>query len=148
LAIARARATWAAPLTAGQLADRLVARDTDLRQPAQRQRRVEAPVQLGAHEEQLVRREVPVQRRVLGHETDLGQDGNVVVRRPAEDPYGAGVRPQQTDRQVQQGALACPVGADQRGHPPGRQAQRAVPQRPGSAIPLPELVSFEHDVHP
>ncbi|GAB3802384.1 hypothetical protein GCM10027605_21760 [Micromonospora zhanjiangensis] len=135
-------------LPAGQLADRLVRRDAELGQPVAGQRVVPPlSVQLGARGDQFGGGEVPVQRGVLGDETDVGQHLPVVVRRLAEQPDRPGVGPQQPHRQVQQRALARPVGADQGGDPPRWQVQRTVPQRPCLAVPLAQPVRLQHRFH-
>ena len=122
------------PLAAGELADRLVRRDAELRQPRPRPGRVP---RAGSACRPWSTSSAAVKSRYSGvswaTNPTSAQDGRVVVRRLAEDPDRAGVGPQQPDRQVQQRALAGAVRPDERGDPAGRQLQRAVPQRPGAS---------------
>ena len=111
------------------------------------QRRVPPPVQLAAR----VTSSAAVKSRYSGVSwatKPMSARPSVSRTASAEHPHRARVGLQQPDGQVQQRALARAVRPDQRGDPAGRQLQRAVPQRPGAAVPLAEPVGLQDHVHP
>ena len=106
--------------------------------PGAGDRVVPARVEPGAEPQVVVDAEPGVGRGVLGDEADLGQLAALPARAPAADLDRARRRRQQPDGQAEQGGLAGAVGADQAGHAPGRDLQRAVRQRPAPAVALAE----------
>ena len=136
------------PLTAGELADRLVRRDAELRQPGAGQRRVPPPVQLAASDDQLRHGEVPVQRGVLGDEPDVGQDVRVVVRGPPNTrtvPASGLSRPTARCNSV---LLPAPLGPTSAAIRPAGRCSEHSPQRPGAPYRLPNRSVSSDDIHP
>jgi hypothetical protein len=133
-------------LAAGQGADPAVQRHGDPLQPAAGQSLVEAGVELGAKGQVLGGGEVAVQRGVLGHEADLGEQPGVAGSL-AEDTDAAGGGGQQAHGQVEQGGLAGAIGADQGGDATLWDGQVAVAQGPGASVALAEPAGLQRRAH-
>jgi hypothetical protein len=133
-------------LAAGQLAGLPIQRDAEVGQPGTGVSVVETPVQVAGQVQHVSDRQALIQRRVLRDERDAVQR----ARRPrgtvTEHGDDARGRRGQADRQVQQRGLARAVRADQRGHVPGGNRQRALAQRPGVAVALAQAAGLD-DVH-
>ena len=107
---------------------------------------VEAAVEVAGQVQHVRGRQVLVQRRVLSDERDAVQRGRRTGGVPPSTVTLARGRRCQADRQVQQGGLSGAVRADQRGHVPGGDRQRAVAQRSRRAVALAQAAGLD-DVH-
>src|SRR6185437_4676461 len=134
-------------LTAGELACLLGWVEPDPGDPVLGYPGVPAWVHVRAEAQVVGHGQAWIDRSVLRDETDLGELRLAARRLAAQYPDGAGSRGEEADSQVKQGRLARPVGSDEAGHVPGRNAQRAVGQRPALPVPLAEPPGFQDCGH-
>ena len=109
---------------------------------------VPARVELAADAQHLLDGEAAVERVLLREEADVRQSlRSVAARIETEHAHGAGARPRQPDGETEQRRLAGAVRADERGHAPARDLERAVAQRPLRAVAPAEPVRLERCGH-
>ena len=122
------------PLPPGHRAHGLIELDAERSKAGSGRVRVPAQIEVRADFDVVLGAEPLVHRNVLREEPDIGEEGGILRRGPAEYEGLAAARGAQTRQDLEEGRLACAVGADERRDATGRHADRAVGQRRRRAI--------------
>jgi hypothetical protein len=142
LATAKASATWAFWPPDSRPARR-PERDVRRVQPIAGKCVVPFRVQVSAEAQQILGRELRMERAVLGHEADFRQEARIVARTLADHAQLALGRRQQPDEQVQQRRLARAVRADDGSDRTGGKLQRQIARCPEPAVATPYADRFD-----